>query len=583
VATRSDPPLPLARMRVRGQLLEVRAEELSFSVEEAAALLNDVLGLELRPEDVAMLQQRTEGWVAALYLAALSLRGRPDAHRFVAAFAGDDHHIVDYLGGEVLAGQPAPVREFLLRTSVLDRFCAPLCEAVTGRAGAAAMLEEIERANLFLIALDSRRRWYRYHHLFGELLRHQLERSRPELVAGLHRRAAAWHRRAGSVPEAIHHATCAGDVTDAVQLIAGHWLGYFNRGELATVAGWLDALPAAVVAEDPRLCVARVWLALDQGRLDEADHWLAEAERCLSEGRPGSREGGLPSGIALLRALHRYKTGDVGQAVIAARRAVELEREGTPFWRTVASCVIGVALYWRGATAEAEAALVMALELAEGDDNRLATTYALGYLAALAAGREDAEATDRLLERARAVSEDEPGVGEHFVAMMVELVHAGRLQRQGRPDEAMDRAARGVELARRGAGLVELGYATRELAELRHQAGDADEARRLLGESRQLVGRCADPGILAGLVAASARRIGPPAHRRTAALPGQDLTERELAVLRLLPSAMSQREIGAALFLSQNTVKTHTRGIYRKLAATTRREAVAAARAAGLL
>jgi LuxR family transcriptional regulator, maltose regulon positive regulatory protein len=202
------------------------------------------------------------------------------------------------------------------------------------------------------------------------------------------------------------------------------------------VAAWLDALPAAVVAEDPRLCVARVWLALDQGRLDEADHWLAEAERCLSEGRPGSREGGLPSGIALLRALHRYKTGDVGQAAVAARRAVELEREGTPFWRTVASCVVGVALYWRGATGEAEAALAMALELAEGDDNRLATTYALGYLAALAAGREDAEATDRLLERARAVSEDEPGVGEHFVAMMVELVRAGRLHRQGRPDEA---------------------------------------------------------------------------------------------------------------------------------------------------
>jgi LuxR family transcriptional regulator, maltose regulon positive regulatory protein len=584
LATRTDPPLPLARMRARDQLLEIRSSELRFTVEEAAALLNDVLGLELRPADVASLQHRTEGWAAALCLAALSLRGRGDAGGFVAAFAGDDRHIVDYLGGEVLAGQPSELREFLLRTSILDRFCAPLCEAVTGRAGAAMLLEEAERANLFLIALDSRRRWYRYHHLFAELLRHELRRSRPELIATLHRRAAAWHRQAGSVPEAIHHATRAGDVADAVQLIANHWLGFFNRGELATVTGWLDALPAAAVAGDPRLCVARVWLALDQGRLSEADYWLAEAERCLEEGRAGSSDPGLPSGIALLRALHRYKTGDVGLAVVAARRAVDLEREGTPFWRTVASCLIGVALYWRGVVPEAEAALTEALGLAETDDNRLATTYSLGYLAALEAAHGDTAATDRLLERARAVFEAEPGVGEHFVAMMVHLVRAGRRRARGQLGPAVDEAARAVELARRGAGLVELGYATRELAELRHQAGDTADARRLLAESQQALAACADPGILAELVETTARRIAPARRRPPGqAPPGGELTERELAVLRLLPSGMSQREIGAALFLSQNTVKTHTRGIYRKLAATSRREAVAAARAAGLL
>jgi LuxR family maltose regulon positive regulatory protein len=333
LATRSDPPLPLARMRVRGQLLEIRSEELRFSLQEAAALLNEVLGLGLSAAGVARLQQRTEGWAAALYLAALSLRDRADAGGFIEAFAGDDRHIVDYLGGEVLAGQPPQIRGFLLHTSILERLCGPLCDAVTGRTGAAAELEAIERANLFLVPLDSTRRWYRYHHLFGELLRHELGRSEePELVATLHRRACAWHRDAGSVPEAIQHATAAGDVAEAVELIAEHWLGFFNRGELATVAGWLDALPPETVAGDARLAVARVWLALDLGRLEEADRWLAAAERGIDEGRATAGAAGLASGVALLRALHRYKTGDVGRALVAARWAVEL--------RLSSSCIL---------------------------------------------------------------------------------------------------------------------------------------------------------------------------------------------------------------------------------------------------
>jgi ATP/maltotriose-dependent transcriptional regulator MalT len=585
VATRSDPPLPLARMRVRGELLEVRADELRFTEQEAAALLNDALGLGLGDADVARLRQRTEGWAAGLYLAALSLRDRPDAGGFIEAFAGDDRHIVDYLGGEVLAGQPPQTRAFLLQTSILERLCGPLCDAVTGRADSAVKLEEIERDNLFLVPLDSTRRWYRYHHLFGELLRHELRRSEPELVATLHRRASAWHRDAGSPHEAIHHATGAGDVDEAVELIARWWLWCFNRGELATVAGWLDALPPQMVTGDPRLAVARVWLALDAGRLDEAERWLGDAERGLSAGRARDGDGAPASGIALMRALHRYKTGDVGQALVSARRAVELEPEGTPFWRTVAACVIGVTRYWSGDAREAEGALDDALRLADGDGNRLAASYALGYLASIQLERGEGAAAGSLLERTAALVRDDAGVGEHFTAMMGHLARSGRLERQGRLAEAAEEAARGVELARRGAGQVELGYALLALAEIRHAQGDADQARALLLESRRTVDGCADPGILAGLVAAAEHRAEVARRRRVGAATSADerLTERELAVLRLLPSGMSQREIGAALYLSQNTVKTHTRGIYRKLRASSRSEAVARARAAGLL
>jgi LuxR family maltose regulon positive regulatory protein len=457
---------------------------------------------------------------------------------------------------------------------------------VTGGTGAAAKLEEIERANLFLVPLDSTRRWYRYHHLFGELLRHELGRSaEPELVATLHRRACAWHRDAGSVPEAIQHATAAGDVAEAVELIAEHWLGFFNRGELATVAGWLDALPPETAAGDARLAVARVWLALDLGRLEEADRWLAAAERGIDEGPATAGADGLASGVALLRALHRYKTGDVGRALVAARRAVELEREETPFWRTVASCVIGVTLYWRGSTGEAQAMLDEALRLAERDGNRLATMYALGYLAAIRSGRGEPDEADRLLERTAALVQDDPGVGKHFVAMMAHLVRSRRLEQQEQLVRAANEAARGVELARRGAGRVEIGYALLALAAIHHADGDAEKAGRLLRESRRTLDGCADPGMLAGLVAGAERRIGRARRTRVRQLPGEGepLTERELAVLRLLPSGMSQREIGATLYVSQNTVKTHTRGIYRKLQASSRSEAVARARDAGLL
>jgi LuxR family transcriptional regulator, maltose regulon positive regulatory protein len=584
MASRSDPPLPLARMRVRGELLEVRSDALAFNDEEAAALLNAHLGLGLSGADVARLQQRTEGWAAALYLAALSLRGRADAAGFIGAFAGDNRHVVDYLGGEVLAGQPAERRRFLVRTSILERLCGPLCDTVTGGSGSAGVLEEIERANLFLVPLDATRTWYRYHHLFGELLRHELRRTEPELEATLHRRAAAWYQAAAAVPDAIQHAVSGGAIDEARELIAEHWLGFFNRGELATVAGWLDALPRGVVEDDPRLAVARVWLALDLGRPEEAGEWLQRAERGLAEG--GSLDApGLASGVALLRAVHRFKIGEVGQALVAARRAVDLERAGVAFWRTVASVLLGVTLYWRGAAEDAGPALEAALELAEVDGNRLAQMYALGYLAAVQSGRGAAADADRLLERAAALVEADPAAGEHFVAMMAHLVRAGRLEEQGQPGAASHEAERGLQLARRGAGLVELGYATLQLAGFRRRQGDLEAARALVAESRRMLDGCADPGMLAGLVAAAERSLAPAGPRRPTAAPavGERLTERELAVLRLLPSGMTQREIGATLFLSENTVKTHTRGIYRKLAASGRDDAVARARAAGLL
>jgi ATP/maltotriose-dependent transcriptional regulator MalT len=573
LATRADPPLPLARYRARGEMTEVRAAQLRFSDAETRALLNGILRLGLEVDDVARLQRRTEGWAAGLYLAALSLRGREDARDFIESFAGDDRQIVDYLSSEVLAGQRAELRDFLVRTSILERFCGPLCDAVTGGEGAAGVLEAVERQNLFLVPLDRTRSWYRYHHLFGELLRHELQRTAPESVPELHRRAHDWFRERGLVPEAIQHATAAGDVDGARELIALHWNEAFNQGSLDTVAGWLDALPEEAVRADHRLCEAGAWLALDRGRMADAERWIERAE-ARSAGDAGS--GG---DAAVLRAVHSFKAGDLGRAQRAARRVLQLEPEGASFPRFVAHCILGVTQYWGGEPTDGRATLAVAAELARATGNDLGQGYVLGYLALIEVDRGDIDEGDRLGREATELSED-PGFVEHFVTMMGHLARGKVQERRGRLVEAERELARALELARRGAGAVELAAALLALARVRQSRGEREEVRALLEEARRALAGSEDVGTLERALSAAERAMRPAPRTPDR---GDELTDRELSVLRLLASELSRRQIADALFVSLDTVKTHTRGIYRKLGASSREQAVGRAREAGLL
>src|SRR4051794_9405663 len=308
LATRSAPALPLARLRARGELVEIDAADLSFSVDDADSLLNELNGLGLDHDAVQRLQERTEGWAAGLYLASLSLRGRGHTYveEFVREFAGDDRHVVDYLSAEVLSGQTAEVRAFLLRTSLLDRFCAPLCDAVTGGDDARRILREMESANFFLIPLDSKRVWYRYHHLFAELLRQELALTEPASTGALHRRASAWHRDHGTASEAIRHATAAGDIDDAATLILDHWIAARDRARMETILAWLAGLPAAAVTDDPRLALVKATTLQEIGRTTEADRWLEAAER--GHVPPELRAGpdAVATGIAACRAINQY-------------------------------------------------------------------------------------------------------------------------------------------------------------------------------------------------------------------------------------------------------------------------------------
>jgi LuxR family transcriptional regulator, maltose regulon positive regulatory protein len=570
--TRADPPLPLSRLRVREELAEVRAEDLRFSPGEALDFFSGRLGPLLSETDVLRLLTRTEGWAAGLQLAALRLRDRADPSAFIERFTGADWHIVNYLGEEVLASQTPGVREFLLETSILNRMCAPLCDALTGRADGAELISEIYRANLFLIPLDDERRWFRYHHLFGGLLRHELARTSPERPAVLHRRAAQWCAEHGDADEAIGHAIASGDKTLSSRLVAAHWRQPFNAGQLETVRMWLNALPAELVAAGASLSAARVWVALDTGRLEEVSAALDAAEACKP---PDSQ-------LMVLRALQMYKAGDVGGA---AHRLREIEPSADDaFIATVHRLVQGISWMWLGDAAQARELLLEAARRAEADGNRLAYIYAEGCRALLAVNRGDLALADSL------VTDAESAVGQtlsdsHFVAMFPALARARLAIKRADWASARRAATASVELGRRGAGRVELAAALLTLAETSRidtdtSAGDVDPAA-LAGEARGILRHCADPGPLVTTWLAEEQRAGAARTRQDGLI--EPLTDRELAILRLLPAPTSLRELASTLFVTPNTLKTHLRAIYRKLGAESREEAVIRARDRGLL
>jgi len=327
LATRADPPLPLARLRARSQLTELRALELRFRSAEADVFLEQVMGLRLAPSDVATLQTRTEGWIAGLQLAALSLRGRADIPAFLAAFTGSHHFVLDYLSDEVLTRQPAEVQAFLLRTSILEHLSGPLCEAVTEQGGGQAMLEALEKANLFVVALDEERGWYRYHQLFAEVLHNRLRQAEPTLVPELHGRASLWYERQGLAVEAVQHAFAASDVERAASLVEriGMQVGY--RGQVHTLLGWLNALPDVLVRTRPALCIAHALTLIFTGQMEEAEARLRDAESCIQVDMPVAQTRAIRGQVTVIRGnIARYR-GDLARSVTLSLQALELLSE----------------------------------------------------------------------------------------------------------------------------------------------------------------------------------------------------------------------------------------------------------------
>jgi ATP/maltotriose-dependent transcriptional regulator MalT len=497
VASRADPPLPLPRLRAGGQLAELRAAELRFTPEEAAELLSGAPGVDLSlPEAaVAALAARTEGWAAGLQLAALSLRDRVDIDRFVAAFSGSHRYVLDYLTEEVLERQPEQLRGFLLETSVLERLCGPLCDAVTGRSDSQQLLEAVERANLFLVPLDEVRGWWRYHQLFSDLLRVRLAQERPERVAELHRAAAAWCEAHGLVDDAIHHALVAGDAAWAARVAERHIEELLARSEGATLDRWLGALPTEVLRARPRLCVAQTITALEGGHVEAAERLLADAERALaitgeepyepSVGWASGRLANVPAVIAVLHADLARIQGDAKGAASSARQAQALLGDEDRPLGSITGWHLAVADWLGGRPEDAEhalAELVAELEAAGAAYMALRVYYDLGQVRQTrgnlgAAFRTYQHALETTAVPGRPIL---PAAGIAHVGLAEVLLERNELE------AALDHATEGIALCRQLAYTQSQASGLAALAWIRQAQSDPAGALEAISEAERL-------------------------------------------------------------------------------------------------
>ena len=501
VATREDPPLPLARLRARGHLTELRATDLRFTASEAAAFLTQVMGLGLEAADIARLADRTEGWITGLQLAALSLQGHQDVAGFIRAFAGDHRYIVDYLVEEVLQRQPEPVRSFLLQTSILNRLHGPLCDAVTGQEEAQARLEALERGNFFVVPLDDKRHWYRYHHLFAEVLSAHLRAEQPDQVSTLHRRASEWYEQHGSAADAIRHALAACDFARAANLVEMALPAMLRSRQEATLLGWLRALPDELVHVRPVLSVGYAGALLVSGefegveaRLRDAERWLdttadrtelalaPSAEMIVVDEAEFRR---LPGSIAVYRAGLAQALGDVANTMKYARRALDLVPEDDHLGRGSAAALLGLASWASGDLEAAHRTYAEGMALVQRAGN---LSDALGCAIALAdirmaQGRlhEAMRTYERALQRA--VEQGAPvlrGTADMYVGMS-ELCR----ERNDLP-AATQHLLRSKELGE-FAGLPQNRYRwCVAQARIREAQGDLDGALDLLHEAERL-------------------------------------------------------------------------------------------------
>ena len=495
ITSRSDPPLPLARLRARGQLVELRSADLRFTLEESAALLGEVWGLDLGPGAMVALERRTEGWAVGLQLTALSLRERPDPDAFLGEFTGTHRYVLDYLSEEVLERQPDRVRTFLLRSSILERLSGPLCDAVTGDSDSQSMLEELERANLFLIPLDEERRWWRFHHLFADLLRARLGRSEAGQVSELHQRAAAWCDQHGLTDEAIRHALAAGDTTWAARLVEHHLSGTLRRGESVTLQRWLSVLPDDTVRSVPALGLAEGLMELHLGQLDAVERLLEHAERAfavrvepqeLEVPTDGGMVAEVPAAIALLRAELASARGDPERTAQFARSALAQlaeEERGPRLW---ARWLQLLADWMSGQMEKAESGFAQILTEARAapDPHPLTTScHTLGWVQQ-ARGRLGA-ALKTYREGQRFATR-----GGRFLPFQAGEAHVGIAQvlyARDQLDDALQHVTEGIELTRRVVEFRLPAFGLVNLAWTRQAMGDRDRALEAIDEACRLL------------------------------------------------------------------------------------------------
>jgi LuxR family maltose regulon positive regulatory protein len=576
-STRADPAFGLARLRARRALTEIRSRELAFTVDEARELIAHER-IELSDESIELLVGRTEGWPAGLYLAALWLRDVEQPDEAVEGFAGSARNVGDYLTDEVLSGLALKTREFLMRTSVLGRFTPDLCDAVLGPADTAAVRAGLWRSNMFLVALDARGEWYRYHHLFGDVL--QLELGR-EVTRELRRRAADWCRAHGLAEEAIEFAAAAGDAEMVAELLVEHHLEFIWGGRLVQFLSWVRRIPPELLVQHPLLPASGAAAAALLARPEvEVRRLLGLAEHTRRE-QPELWTPYVEAAVHVTQS-ETIEHGDVTAAVEHGRRAVAAAREGADVLTVGTLASLAQALYFAGDLAEARMTLMHAVERPDATEVPDGYVGSLGLLALLDAEQGRTERAEAWADQAITFARQRFQANS-WVASLAHLGLALACAATGRMDEAEREALRGERLRRSPQPSVGHAHALLVLAQVRVARSRLAPAARDLARAQRAIGEFPDPGRLPAIAATIERDLA--AARAQAG--DHDLIEQpspaELAVLRGLAAGLSRREIGLELYISLNTVKSHTRELYRKLGATSRAEAVARARALELL
>ncbi len=507
--TRADPPLPLSRLRVRGELTEIRNSDLRFTLDEAASFLNQLTGLSLRNEDVVALNEHTEGWVAGLQLAALSLHDRQDISGFIRTFTGSHYYIVDYLAEEILQHQSPNVRDFMLQTSILDRLAGPLCDAVTREVNSQKVLELLEQRNLFVTPMDNQRTWFRYHHLFTDALRTFLQQDQPARIAELHRRASIWFEEEGLAAEAIQHALKSTDFERTASLIEQRGMVFMLRGEVQTVLGWLRALPADVVRAHPGLNIIYGLALTITNHPDEAETHLREAEEGVQADTSPERARLIRGRVATVRALAARYAGDLANCLAFSERALELLPAGESAMRASVQSNLSYAYLVTGdVTSPIEQSIAATIEAVRGSGNAFALLRNIANLARLQVMRGRLNQAAKTLEE---VARLEPGLegAQSFYGSPNYYFGLGDLLReQNELDAAEQQLENGLNLVGEGviadADVVLAGYVA--LARLQQARGEAERPLTTMEAFTRLAHeRHFDPFIIKRAAAATAQ------------------------------------------------------------------------------
>jgi len=592
ITTRADPPLDLARRRTRTELAEIRTADLCFTDQEATEFLNAQMNLALSTEDIAALAERVEGWIAGLQIAALSLQtlSATEQRDFIAAFAGDDRYIIDYLMEEVLHRQPPPLQTFLRQTSILSRLCEPLCVAVTGRQNSQAILEHLERANLFLIPLDNRRYWYRYHQLFADLLRQSLSHTQTASeIAQLHHRASKWYESEGYIAGAVTHALKSSDFEYAAELIERHVLALFYRSEIILVHNWLQALPPEVIHTHPLLCAVYanttvLVSAYSPDSLVLAEQWLQAGENALAASSVETDV--ATSFMANSRAFMARFRGDDPQTVIElSQQALARLPEDNLQFRSALILNLAVVYLIMGHKDAAYRAFGEARQIGQRS-NDLYNALTAAYFQTRILRKQGRwpeinsicqQTLQEIVKPAEQAGNSLPAAGAIYIAWGDLLRHQNQL------DEAAQALSTGLELLKLTSGLNSItrdGY--QALAQVRQAQGDTVQAQELAARAEELSLQItssapylqtwpATPFASASVVSFQPQSLAEP------------LTSRELEILQLVAAGATNPDIAQELVITVNTVKKHITNIFGKLGVTTRTQAVARARRLDLL